>query len=49
MRGDLPAPLRAAQLRAARGKPLEGLPRLLRAVPTQLPAAAFREARSHAL
>ncbi|KAM6903182.1 tax1-binding protein 1 homolog A isoform 3-T3 [Lycodopsis pacificus] len=49
LRGDLPPPLRAAQLRAARGKPLEGLPRVLRAVPPQLSAAALREARPHAL
>lgn len=49
MRGDLPTPLWAAQLRAACGEPLEGLPRLLRAVPPQLSAAALREARPHAL
>lgn len=47
--GHLPAPLWAAKLRAARGEPLEGLPRLLRAVPAQLSAAAFRETRPHAL
>lgn len=47
--GDLPTALRAAQLRAARGEPLEGVPRLLRAVPPELPAAALREARPHAL
>lgn len=49
MRGDFPATLRAAQLRAARGEPLEGVSRLLRAVPPRLPAAALRETRPHAL
>lgn len=49
MRGDLSAPLRAAQLRAARGESLEGLSRLLRTVPSQLPAAALREACPDAL
>lgn len=49
VRGHLPSSLWAAQLRAARGEPLEGLSRLRRAVPSELPAAALREARPHTL